>query len=214
MKHEFWHDKWQSNNIGFHLSNPNPLLIKHIHSLNLQPQARIFIPLCGKSLDIHWLLEQGFHVTGIDLSPIAIEELISELKLEFTVSQVGDLTHYHHQNIDLYVGDFFELSLGHISKIDATYDRAALVALPEHMREAYTQHLVQLTQTAPQLLISFEYDQNLLAGPPFSVPEQEIRKYYASRYEIKQLASEYEKLKGKVDAKENVWLLEKISTSH
>lgn len=214
MKHEFWHDKWQSNNIGFHLSNPNPLLIKHIHSLNSQPQARIFIPLCGKSLDIHWLLEQGFHVTGIDLSPIAIEELISELKLEFTVSQVGDLTHYHHQNIDLYVGDFFELSLGHISKIDATYDRAALVALPEHMREAYTQHLVQLTQNAPQLLISFEYDQDLLAGPPFSVPEQEIRKYYASRYEIKQLASEYEKLKGKVDAKENVWLLEKISSSH
>ncbi|KXZ73721.1 Thiopurine S-methyltransferase [Acinetobacter venetianus] len=210
MKHEFWHDKWQSNNIGFHLSNPNPLLIKHIHSLNLQPQARIFIPLCGKSLDIHWLLEQGFHVTGIDLSPIAIEELISELKLEFTVSQVGDLTHYLHQSIDLYVGDFFELNIDHISKIDATYDRAALVALPEHMRETYTQHLVQLTQNAPQLLISFEYDQDLLAGPPFSVPEQEIRKYYASHYQIKQLASEYEKLKGKVDAKENVWLLEKI----
>lgn len=214
MKHEFWHDKWQSNNIGFHLSSPNPLLIKHIQSLNLQPQARIFIPLCGKSLDIHWLLEQGFHVTGIDLSPIAIEELISELKLEFTVSQVGDLTHYHHQNIDLYVGDFFELNIDHISKIDATYDRAALVALPEHMRETYTQNLVQLTQNAPQLLISFEYDQDLLAGPPFSVPEQELRKYYASRYQIKQLASEYEKLKGKVDAKENVWVLEKISTNH
>lgn len=214
MKHEFWHDKWQSNNIGFHLSSPNPLLIKHIQSLNLQPQARIFIPLCGKSLDIHWLLQQGFHITGIDLSPIAIEELISELKLEFTVSQVGDLTHYLHQSIDLYVGDFFELNIDHISKIDATYDRAALVALPEHMRETYTQHLVQLTQNAPQLLISLEYDQDLLAGPPFSVPKQEIKKYYASRYEIKQLASEYEKLKGKVDAKENVWLLEKTSTSH
>ena len=214
MKHEFWHDKWQSNNIGFHLSSPNPLLIKHIQSLNLQPQARIFIPLCGKSLDIHWLLQQGFHITGIDLSPIAIEELISELKLEFTVSQVGDLTHYLHQSIDLYVGDFFELNIDHISKIDATYDRAALVALPEHMRETYTQHLVQLTQNAPQLLISFEYDQNLLAGPPFSVPKQEIRKYYESHYQIKQLASEYEKLKGKVDAKENVWLLEKTSTSH
>ncbi|MFG0588674.1 thiopurine S-methyltransferase [Acinetobacter sp. YQ_14] len=214
MKHEFWHDKWQSNNIGFHLSSPNPLLIKHIQSLNLQPQSRIFIPLCGKSLDIQWLFEQGFHVTGIDLSPIAIEELISELKLEFTVSQVGDLTHYHHQSIDLYVGDFFELNIDHISKIDATYDRAALVALPEHMRETYTQHLIQLTQNAPQLLISFEYDQDLLAGPPFSVPEQEIRKYYASHYQIKQLVSEYEKLKGKVDAKENVWLLEKTSTSH
>ena len=210
MKHEFWHDKWQSNNIGFHLSSPNPLLIKHIQSLNLQPQARIFIPLCGKSLDIHWLLQQGFHITGIDLSPIAIEELISELKLEFTVSQVGDLTHYLHQSIDLYVGDFFALNIDHISKIDATYDRAALVALPKHMRETYTQHLVQLTQNAPQLLISFEYDQDLLAGPPFSVPEQELRKYYASHYQIKQLASEYEKLKGKVDAKENVWLLEKI----
>lgn len=207
MKHEFWHDKWQSNNIGFHLSNPNPLLIKHIHSLNLQPQARIFIPLCGKSLDIHWLLQQEFHVTGIDLSPIAIEELISELKLEFTVSQVGDLTHYHHQNIDLYVGDFFELTSSNIGKIDAIYDRAALVALPEEMRTDYAQHLMQISNKATQLLISFEYDQGVMAGPPFSISPQQFKNYYSKQYQLQLLESQTELIKGKVDAEEKVWLL-------
>jgi len=207
MKHEFWHDKWQSNNIGFHLSNPNPLLIKHIHSLNLQPQARIFIPLCGKSLDIHWLLEQGFHVTGIDLSPIAIKELISELKLEFTVSQVGDLTHYHHQNIDLYVGDFFELTSSNIGKIDAIYDRAALVALPKEMRTDYAQHLMQISNKATQLLISFEYDQGVMAGPPFSISPQQFKNYYSKQYQLQLLESQTELIKGKVDAEEKVWLL-------
>lgn len=207
MKHEFWHDKWQSNNIGFHLSNPNPLLIKHIHSLNLQPQARIFIPLCGKSLDIHWLLQQEFHVTGIDLSPIAIEELISELKLEFTVSQVGDLTHYHHQNIDLYVGDFFELTSSNIGKIDAIYDRAALVALPEEMRTDYAQHLMQISNKATQLLISFEYDQSVMAGPPFSISPQQLKDYYSKQYQLQLLDSQTELLKGKVDAEEKIWLL-------
>ena len=84
MKHEFWHDKWQKNEIGFHLNQPHSLLVKYIDSLNLEKNNRIFLPLCGKSLDIHWLLAQGYHLIGIDLSPIAIEELMAELAIPFT----------------------------------------------------------------------------------------------------------------------------------
>ena len=207
MKHEFWHDKWQKNEIGFHLNQPHSLLVKYIDSLNLEKKNRIFLPLCGKSLDIHWLLAQGYHLIGIDLSPIAIEELMAELAIPFTERKLEKLTHYHHPQIDLFVGDFFELTSSNIGKIDAIYDRAALVALPEEMRTDYAQHLMQISNQATQLLISFEYDQSVMAGPPFSISPQQLKDYYSKQYQLQLLDSQTELLKGKVDAEEKVWLL-------
>lgn len=207
MKHEFWHDKWQKNEIGFHLNQPHSLLVKYIDSLNLEKNNRIFLPLCGKSLDIHWLLAQGYHLIGIDLSPIAIEELMAELAIPFTERKLEKLTHYHHPKIDLFVGDFFELTSSNIGKIDAIYDRAALVALPEEMRTDYAQHLMQISNQATQLLISFEYDQSVMAGPPFSISPQQLKDYYSKQYQLQLLDSQTELLKGKVDAEEKIWLL-------
>ena len=75
MNKEFWLNKWRIKQIGFHRSQPNPALINYCSLLNLPQNSRIFVPLCGKTLDIAWLLQQGYQVVGIDLSPIAIEEL-------------------------------------------------------------------------------------------------------------------------------------------
>ncbi|MDR7015881.1 thiopurine S-methyltransferase [Acinetobacter sp. 3657] len=213
MQHDFWHNKWQTNNIGFHQNQPHTLLTQYLTSLNLAKNARIFVPLCGKSLDINWLIEQDYHVIAIDLSPIAIQDLILNLRLSFQEAQIGHLTHFQHTQIDLFVGDFFELTAAQIGKIDAIYDRAALIALPDQIRTSYTQHLLKITNQAPQLLISLDYDQNLLAGPPFSVPEYELAAHYASYYDIKLLASNTENLKGKLTAYEHAWCLNKHSTN-
>lgn len=209
MQHDFWHDKWQTNNIGFHQDQPHPLLTQHLQSLSLSSSARIFVPLCGKSLDLAWLIKQGYHVVGIDLSPIAIQALIIDLGLSFKETQSGELTHYQHPQIELFVGDFFQLTAQQLGDIDAVYDRAALIALPPQMRSQYTQHLLDITKQAPQLLISLEYDQNLLQGPPFSVPEHELTEHYATHYQIKLLETMTENLKGKVIAHENGWSLSK-----
>lgn len=209
MQHEFWHQKWQKNEIGFHLNQPHPLLVKYMGCLNISPNSRIFIPLCGKSLDIHWLLTQGYHVVGIDLSPIAIHDLISTLGLSFTEMQSGNLSHFHHPQIDLFVGDFFELTIEQLGQIDAIYDRAALVALPEQMRSQYIQHLIHIGGHASQLLISFEYDQSIMAGPPFAISTQQLQDYYSSEYDIQLLDRQTELLKAKVNAQEKIWLLEK-----
>lgn len=209
MQHDFWHDKWQTNNIGFHQDQPHPLLTQHLQSLSLSSSARIFVPLCGKSLDLAWLIKQGYHVVGIDLSPIAIQALIIDLGLSFKETQSGELTHYQHPQIELFVGDFFQLTAQQLGDIDAVYDRAALIALPPQMRSQYTQHLLDITKQAPQLLISLEYDQNLLQGPPFSVPEHELTEHYAMHYQIKLLETMTENLKGKVIAHENAWSLSK-----
>jgi thiopurine S-methyltransferase len=215
MQPDFWHERWQSNQIGFHLPEANPLLVKHFSALNLTPKIPqktspcIFLPLCGKTLDIAWLLTQGYQVIGAELSQIAVDELFSQLNLTPKITQKSDFTHFSSSNIDIFVGDIFNLTPEILGKVDAIYDRAALVALPNEMRKAYTAHLLALTNKAPQLLICFEYDQNLHAGPPFSISADEVRKHYQTQYDLTLLASETmaDGLKGKFPATEQVWLL-------
>lgn len=215
MQHAFWHERWTNNQIGFHLDQANPLLVKHINQLALTPGQRVFVPLCGKSLDMHWLLQHGYHVVGAELSTLAVEALFASLKRTPTIRTSGALTHYSSEQIDVFNGDFFALEAAQLGQVDAVYDRAALVALPADMRGRYTQHLVDITQHAPQLLVSFDYDQSAQPGPPFSVNAQELHQHYGKDYTLQLLedAPLADGLKGKCPAQEQVWLLRALSTT-
>lgn len=213
MKHDFWHNKWEKNEIGFHLPEANPLLVKYFSTLNLKTGARVFLPLCGKTLDIAWLLAQGYRVAGAELSQVAIEDLFANLNLTPSITKLGEITHYSATNIDMFVGDIFKVTPAMLGKVDAVYDRAALVALPEDMRKAYTTHLMALTNKAPQLLICFEYDQSVHEGPPFSICADEVKQHYQTTYDLTLLASEAlpDGLKGKHPATEEVWWLRPLN---
>jgi len=209
MDAHFWHQKWEQNDIAFHERDTNPFLIKYFDLLSLSKNNRVFLPLCGKTLAIHWLLSNGYRVVGSELSEIAIKQLFSELAIEPKTKAINEIRCYSADNIDIFVGDIFDLSRGVLGRVDAIYDRAALVALPETMRNRYTAHLMEITDRAPRLLICLDYDQSLLDGPPFSVTETEVHQYYQDSYDLTALASVdvVGGLKGKCPAKENVWLL-------
>ena len=211
MEPEFWHQRWQSGKIGFHEGEANTLLCKHIAHLNLEPHSRVFLPLCGKTRDIAWLLSQGHSVVGIELSQTAVEQLFAELHVDPVISEIDNLRHYSHHNIDIYAGDIFDLSADTVGPIDAIYDRAALVALPPHIRNLYTEHLINITHTASQFLICFEYDQSQMDGPPFSINEQEVKLQYIHRYDTKLIDSVNVShgLRKREPATETVWLLTK-----
>ena len=195
--------------VFWHRSEANPLLVKYFNELSLAKGSRVFVPLCGKSLDIPWLLSHGYRVAGAELSKIAIEQLFDELGVTPEISRDGELDHYRANNIDLFVGDIFDVSDKMLGPVDAIYDRAALVALPEDMRNRYAAHVTKMTNTSPQLVICYEYDQRLMEGPPFSVSNQEVNQKYSERYELTLLESAIvpSGLKGRVTARENVWLL-------
>ena len=210
MDASFWHQKWADNNIAFHNSEANPLLVKHFDDLSLKADSRVFLPLCGKTLDIGWLLSQGYRVAGAELSAIAITQLFAELGVEPEISELGKLTHYSAPNLDIFVGDIFQLSGKVLGPVDAVYDRAALVALPGEMRARYTTHLLEITNKVPQLLICFEYDQTLMAGPPHSISREEVHRHYADSHVLSLAESKPipDGLKGKCPATNNVWLLQ------
>ncbi|MGJ4747799.1 thiopurine S-methyltransferase [Leptospira sp. SA-E8] len=208
MEKEFWLSKWKENSIAFHESETNPLLLKYFEELSLGKDSRIFIPLCGKTLDIAWFLSNGYRVAGAELVEMAIQQLFQELGVEPKISQVGKLILYSAKGIDIFVGDIFNLSKEILGPVDAVYDRAALVALPQETRLRYSAHLTQITNKAPQLLITYEYDQTKLAGPPFSISAEEVNLHYKNAYTVKNLLSQEiaSGLKGH-SAKENVWKL-------
>lgn len=209
MDAEFWHERWRENRIGFHEGKANALLAAHFEKLSLDRGSRVFLPLCGKTRDIGWLMARGVRVVGAELSATATEQLFDDLGLEPEIADVGNLKRYGAEGIDIFVGDIFDLDARALGPVDAVYDRAALVALPEETRGRYAAHLAEISGAAPQLLISFDYDQSEMDGPPFSVPEDEIRRCYGARYEMTQIASVevVGGLKGKCAALEQAWLL-------
>ncbi|WP_101674301.1 thiopurine S-methyltransferase [Alloalcanivorax mobilis] len=188
MEGSFWKDKWQKHELGFHLPFVHPILKRSLPLFDLPDRARVFLPLCGKTLDMGYLLEQGYGVVGVELSELAVRELFQERNLVPEISDWAGGQCWRHADLTVFQGDFFALTAQSLGPVDLIYDRAALVALPPPMRERYAEALPGLTATAPQLLISFEYDQARMDGPPFSVPPAWIERAYGRAYHRQELS--------------------------
>lgn len=177
MDAEFWHSRWAENRIGFHLSDVNPLLIKHWSALNAQRDDRVFVPMCGKSEDLVWLAQKHDHVIGVELSDIAVKAFFAENLYTPLVTGVGHQHLYEFDEISIYQGDYFTLN---IDPVDVVYDRAALIAMPEDMRQLYVEKLLSLVKTGGRiLLVTLDYPQDELAGPPFSVPKADVEALFS-----------------------------------
>jgi thiopurine S-methyltransferase len=184
MDADFWLQRWQEGQIGFHRSDVMPLLEKHWPSLQVRADARVLVPLCGKSLDMHWLAAQGYRVLGVELSPLAVAQFFQEAGVEpvRTVSQYGE--HFTAGPIEIIQGDAFGLEPALLADVEAVYDRAALIALPPALRRRYLDTLyAALPSGCRGLLITLEYPQQQKDGPPFSVGQAEVEALFASPWQ-------------------------------
>lgn len=202
MTPEFWHQRWQHGEIGWHSETFNRHLTEHWPVLGLSAASRVLVPLCGKSQDLLWLAGRGHRVLGVELSPIAARDFFRENGL---TPQVTDLSpapfeRWALDELVLLVGDFFALTPEHLEAadgagIDAVYDRAALIALPPELRPPYAAHLTALlrgagatAQTPESLLITLDYPQAQMQGPPFAVTQTEVQDLFADAFDIRTVA--------------------------
>lgn len=216
MKAEFWQERWQQGRIGFNQPTVNPLLIHYFNQLKLKKGSRVLVPLAGKSIDMLWLAQQGYEVIGIELVESAVIEFFAEQNSAVTITQPtkdSSIKNYQGQlagqTISLWAADIFALSATDIGAIDAVYDRAALIAMPPEMRPSYSEQVISLSDNAPQLVLTLNYQQNERAGPPFSINSTDIERYYGAHYSIKPLAQKPATLNAAPDlmVTESVWLL-------
>lgn len=189
MDHDFWLNRWQNDQIGFHLGEVNPRLLAHQQVLPPAPAARILVPLCGKSVDLAWLTQRGYEVVGVELSELAVRAFFEERGIAPAVEVRSGWSVFRAPGLTIYCGDLFALGPAQLGHLSAFYDRAALVALPPALRQRYTAHLAALFPAgAVGLLVSFEYAQHEMAGPPFAVLEAEVRALYEPAFSVEPLA--------------------------
>jgi thiopurine S-methyltransferase len=176
--HEDWLARWRDGRTGFHEGHPNVLLERHI--ARLAGCRRVLVPLCGKAEDLAYLAAHGHAVVGIELAEQAVCEFFAAHGLAPSIAGRGPFVEYRAGAITLLVGDLFAATPQLIGPIDALYDRAALIALPPDLRPRYVEQVRSLLPAgAPGLVITLEYDQARMAGPPFAVLEAELRSLYA-----------------------------------
>jgi len=190
VDHDFWHQRWRDNLIGFHQPDVNAQLKNYWPQLGIEPGAQVFVPLCGKSRDMLWLAEQH-PVLGVELSPKAVESFFTENGLPAEQHHEGPFSVHVAGDVTLYCGDFFALQATTLQTVAAVYDRAALIALPASMRRGYAETLSRLLPAGVQmLLVTMEYDPSQMSGPPFPVEAEEVRTLFAPAWQIESLHRE------------------------
>jgi thiopurine S-methyltransferase len=184
-----WLKMWRNDQTDFHQLQVNPLLIRFWASLDLKRPSAIFVPLCGKSLDLLWLAQQGNRVIGVELSPVAVKAFFEETGLIPRKSKRGDFTLWQSGRIKILCGDFFRLAESDVGEIDVVYDRAALTALPEDLREQYVAHLRHILPLSCSIFLLTTEDANpaadtdILQGLNGAV-DGEIKSLYENYFDI------------------------------
>lgn len=191
MEISYWQARWKKDKTGWHMQQVYPHLKTYWNRLQLDDHTTVLVPLCGKSLDMLWLKNQAHKVIGVDVSEKAAKDFFREHQLPFKKSFKGSFTIYYSGDLAIWVGDFLKLKPNYLPKIDAIYDKAALIALPEGKRKNYAGHIIKLSNVHTQILMNtFEYKQDEMSGPPFSVFQKELDKLYGSHFTIHLLHQE------------------------
>jgi len=190
MQTEFWLERWQNNEIGFHQTEVNVHLQEFWGRLRVPTGGTVFVPLCGRTRDMLWLRARGFRILGVELSPLAVRDFFAENRLDVQVTARPPFDRWEADGITLLRGDFFELTAEDMQDVAGVYDRASLIALPQEMRERYVAKLdTILPPQVETLLVAMEYRQSEMPGPPFSVSENELRSLYERRCFVEHLCT-------------------------
>jgi thiopurine S-methyltransferase len=207
METQFWLERWRQGRIGFHQTASNPWLVRYFKDLRIPADSRVLVPLCGKSLDMLWIAEQGYRVLGVELSPVAVASFFQENEFPVDHENRNEFISYRSGPIEILLGDFFDLKAGDLNGVVGIYDRAALVALPPDLRRRYASHLGAIVSAGLRiLLLSFEYPEGFREGPPFSVTASEVEKLFSESFDIQLLHTEID---GLGSMTEKIFLLER-----
>ena len=182
-----WHERWVTEQIGWHRPVYNDMMVKHWASIGAKPYGTVLVPLCGKSLDMVWLAERGHNVIGLEMVELAVETFFRERNLTPEKATIQQHTTYRSGPYTVYQGDALALEANTL-QVDAWYDRAAMIALPATARDGYVQQLRD--QTSPRavgLLITYAYPQEEMEGPPFSLPDEEVYRLFSDGFTVERL---------------------------
>ena len=196
MEIDFWLERWNNNQTGFHQPQVNPYLV-YLYgnkgpAIEQRQALKVFVPLCGKSKDMLWLSQNGYQVFAIECSERAVKDFFEENALNYRHAKKDESALYQSSDlasqIEILQGDFFGLQQSDLDGITDIFDRASLVALPTEMRQQYVDKMAELQKPGIRtLLVTLTFDPTEMNGPPFSVSEEEVHQLYEKNFSIEKL---------------------------
>ncbi len=185
-----WLKFWENNETNWHGDKITQELVEYFELFELEPRDKVFVPLCGKSLDMIYIMNQGFSVVGVEISEIGVRQFFSENNLTYKITKVDDFDLYSSENLEIYCGDFFSLTSKHLNNVKAVLDSKSLIALDPDLRQKYAKHLNDIISLGVRiLLVTLNYPQHQMSGPPFSVDESEVESLFSMTFESRELRS-------------------------
>jgi thiopurine S-methyltransferase len=165
-------------------------LVEYFELFELEPEDKVFVPLCGKSLDMLYIMNQGFSVVGVEISEIGVRQFFRENDLTYKITRVDDFELYSSENLEIYCGDFFSLTSKHLNNVKAVLDSKSLIALEPDLRQKYVKYLNDIISVGARiLLVTLQYPQHQMSGPPFSVDKSEVESLFSMTFESRELRS-------------------------
>jgi thiopurine S-methyltransferase len=185
-----WLKFWENNETNWHGDKITQELVEYFELFELEPRDKVFVPLCGKSLDMLYIMNQGFSVVGVEISEIGVRQFFSENNLAYKITKVDDFDLYSTENLEIYCGDFFALTSKHLNNVKSVFDRKSLIALEPEVRQKYVKHLNDIISLGARiLLVTLQYPQYQMSGPPFSVDKSEVESLFSMAFESRELRS-------------------------
>ena len=185
-----WLKFWENNETNWHGDRITQELVEYFELFELETRDKVFVPLCGKSLDMIYIMNQGFSVVGVEISEIGVRQFFSENNLTYKITKVDDFDLYSSENLEIYCGDFFSLTSKHLNNVKAVLDSKSLIALDPDLRQKYAKHLNDIISLGVRiLLVTLNYPQHQMSGPPFSVDESEVESLFSMAFESRKLKS-------------------------
>ena len=185
-----WLHFWENNETIWHSDTITQELVEYFELFELEPRDKVFVPLCGKSLDMLYIMNQGFSVVGVEISEIGVRQFFSENNLAYKITKVDDFDLYSTENLEIYCGDFFALTSKHLNNVKSVFDRKSLIALEPEVRQKYVKHLNDIISLGARiLLVTLQYPQYQMSGPPFSVDKSEVESLFSMAFESQELRS-------------------------
>jgi len=185
-----WLHFWESNETNCHSDTITQELVEYFELFELEPGDKVFVPLCGKSLDMLYIMNQGFSVVGVEISEIGVRQFFRENDLTYKITRVDDFELYSSENLEIYCGDFFLLTSKHLNNVKAVLDSKSLIALEPDLRQKYVKYLNDIISVGARiLLVTLQYPQHQMSGPPFSVDKSEVESLFSMTFESRELRS-------------------------
>lgn len=186
-----WKECWNTPNVEFHNPQLNELFVKYHQRMLTRPGMRIFVPLCGKAVEMKWLVDHGHKVVGLEAAPVPCKAFFEENGIPYNVKEMKGIHGEKYESLDhnivIYSCDFFLFTADICGEFDGIWDSGGLNSMDVEDREAYIRRIRTLMGKGCVNLTEFVNFDKSMVDITWSMTKEELQKVFGEGFIVEDL---------------------------